>query len=153
MIGDVSWEVVVVLQSHSLTMRRAVQGRSKSFNDLLGEHKAAKEAQLLLKAKTMEAAAAVTSPLGVGSPLTSLTTSLAFSSGSSSLNSSALLAVMSSPTQVGTPLTASTCSPMASVARSPHLTSPGFSKILPPSSPWQKPSQVNLTPMFVKSQL
>jgi ataxin-7 len=45
-----------MFQTHALGLRRAVPGRKKSFDDLLKEHKAAKEA--MLKAKAEEQAAA-----------------------------------------------------------------------------------------------
>ena len=49
------------MQTHALGLRRAVQGRKKSFDDLLKEHKAAKEA--LLRAKAEEQAALTGIPL------------------------------------------------------------------------------------------
>ena len=39
------------VQTHALGLRRAVPGRKKSFDDLLKEHKAAKEAMLKAKAE------------------------------------------------------------------------------------------------------
>jgi ataxin-7 len=44
-----------LFQTHALSLRRAVVGRSKSFDDLLKEHRAAKEA--LLKRKALAAQA------------------------------------------------------------------------------------------------
>ena len=38
-------------QTHALSVRRAVKGRSKSFDQLLLEHRGAKEAEALRKAK------------------------------------------------------------------------------------------------------
>lgn len=45
------------LQTHTLTLRRAVSGRSKSFDDLLKEHKAAKDALIRAKAESQNATA------------------------------------------------------------------------------------------------
>uniref|UniRef100_A0A2C9KNY9 SCA7 domain-containing protein n=1 Tax=Biomphalaria glabrata TaxID=6526 RepID=A0A2C9KNY9_BIOGL len=45
-------------KTHALSLRRAVPGRSKSFDDLLKEHKAAKDALLKAKAESQNAAAA-----------------------------------------------------------------------------------------------
>lgn len=48
------------LQTHALSLRRAVPGRSKSFDDLLKEHKAAKDALLKAKAESQNSAANAT---------------------------------------------------------------------------------------------
>ncbi|CAG5119278.1 unnamed protein product [Candidula unifasciata] len=45
-------------KTHTLTLRRAVSGRRKSFDDLLKEHKAAKDVLLRAKAESQNAAAA-----------------------------------------------------------------------------------------------
>lgn len=45
------------VQTHALGLRRAVPGRKKSFDDLLKEHKAAKEAMLKAKAEEQAVAA------------------------------------------------------------------------------------------------
>ncbi|BFZ08132.1 hypothetical protein BsWGS_11171 [Bradybaena similaris] len=44
-------------KTHTLTLRRAVSGRSKSFDDLLKEHKAAKDALIRAKAESQNATA------------------------------------------------------------------------------------------------
>lgn len=48
--------VVFVFQTHALSLRRSVSGRSKSFDQLLLEHRAAKEAALKAKQEAVAAA-------------------------------------------------------------------------------------------------
>ena len=119
-------------------MRRAVTGRSKSFNELLGDHKAAKEAQL--KAKNE---AAVMSPAGVTSPAQR---SSVMSVGS---QPGSFAGVMSPPPSLGSCFVTPSCSPLPTVPRSPLLASPSFSKVPLPSSPWQKSgAQINLSSRY-----
>lgn len=61
-------------QTHALSLRRAVEGRRKKFDDLLKEHRAAKEAQLKAKSEGKAAASACNAAVpGAISPL-SITT-------------------------------------------------------------------------------
>ena len=61
------------LQSHALSLRRAVQGRRKPFDELLKEHRAAKEAFLKAKAEEKDAAAAAKAATTPGLAMTSST--------------------------------------------------------------------------------
>ena len=56
-------------KAHSLTLRRAVQGRSRSFDDLLVEHRAAKETLLKQLKEGTSPVQPVKSPLTVTKPL------------------------------------------------------------------------------------
>ena len=58
-----------IFQTHALSLRRAVKGRRKPFDELLKEHRAAKEAMLLAKAELAAASKAIKSG---GAPATSM---------------------------------------------------------------------------------
>lgn len=55
-IFTVTFAVLVLLQTHSLTQRRAVPGRSRLFDELLAEHKGLAKEREALKEKEREAA-------------------------------------------------------------------------------------------------
>ena len=73
-----------LFQSHALSLRRAVPGRIKPFDDLLKEHRAAKEALLKEKAEAAAAAAAMGKPAvsSAASTATTVTTTRISGSGS-----------------------------------------------------------------------